>query len=326
MITVTSIGCTRVFRVTAFGVMPEVLEDSGDRLVLRLDPGGPVELTGLTESFASIARMYGRHYRDDAHVEPAPRLYITRLESGSVVAEIAPYAVMMGALITTMGGANTVGDFARRLSYGIRAFADPIGLRSISSPEPVPLTKDDAADIRAFVRPLTGKNGAHLNIKHAKFALHEMPNGERKTIVEYSFDENELNRAAVNIDDALAGTGDALQLIADSEIPEELQESFLREVMIFFEQASRKPGRERGRTADRGIIPDISSRSLPVYFRKSFQNLKDLMVRGDTNPLTNTAFIVDVYVHRDDDDEPRAYYVTNVHGIVPFTGSEDGNG
>jgi hypothetical protein len=37
--------------------------------------------------------MYGRHYRTDPHVEPPPRLYVTRLGSGSIVAEIAPYAV-----------------------------------------------------------------------------------------------------------------------------------------------------------------------------------------------------------------------------------------
>jgi hypothetical protein len=88
--------------------------------------------------------------------------------------------------------------------------------------------------------------------------------------------------------------------------------------MLFFEQASRRPGRERGRTGDRGIVPDVGSKPLPVYFRSSFQNLKDQMIRGEVNPLTNNAFIVDVYVHRDDAGEPKAYYVTNVHRIVPL--------
>jgi hypothetical protein len=293
--------------------MVEVLSDTGDRLIVRLDPGGPVELAGLTESFAALARMYGRHYRTDADVEPAPRLYITRLQSGSVIAEIAPYAVMMGALVTTMGGANTIGEFAERLSAGIRAFSNPSA--PPEHPGAVP-TKEDAADIRAFVRPLTGKNGAALNIKHARLAISEKPDGERQTLVEYSFDENELNRAAVNIDEALAGAGDALALIEEDD--DTFRDSILREVMLFFEQATRKPGRERGRTADRAVIPDVGSKSLPVYFRKSFQNLKDQMVRGETNPLTNNAFIVDVYVHRDDAGEPKAYYVTNVHRVVPL--------
>jgi hypothetical protein len=61
--------------------MTDILEDPGDRLVLNLDPGGPVELTGLTESFGALARMYERHYRGDDKSEPAPRLYVTRLKS-----------------------------------------------------------------------------------------------------------------------------------------------------------------------------------------------------------------------------------------------------
>lgn len=112
------------------GAVVDVIEDSGDRLVLRLDPGGPVELSGLTESFAALARMYGRHYRAGSGADVAPRLFITRLETGSIVAEIAPYAVIMGALVTTAGGANTVGEFARRLSYGIKAFSDPLTARA----------------------------------------------------------------------------------------------------------------------------------------------------------------------------------------------------
>lgn len=303
--------------------MPEILEDTGDRLILRLDPGGPVELTGLTESFAGIARMYSRHYRSDSDIEPAPRLYITRLETGSVIAEIAPYAVMMGALVTTMGGANTIADFARRLSYGLRAFSDPAIVRTSATPTKEIISKDDASDIRAFVRPLTGKNGANLSIKHARLVLSEMPNGERRTVVEYSFDEKALNKAAVNIDEALAGRGDAVQLIENADVPTTESGAFVHEVMLFFDQASRKPGKERGRTGDKGIIPDISSKPLPVYFRRSFQNLKDQMIRGDTNPLTNNAFIVDVYVHRSEGGDPGAYYVTNVHRVVPLA---DGDG
>ncbi len=295
--------------------MIDVIEDTGDRLVVKLDPGGPVELMGLTESFAALARMYGRHYRTDDAIEPAPRLYVTRLESGSIVAEIAPYAIMMGALVTTIGGANTIADFSRRLAAGIKAFADPATLRVGSSGiEPLP-SKDDAADIRAFVRPLTGKTGAALNIKHARL---ETRDGARHTVVEYSFDENELNRAAVNIDEALSGSGDVLIMGDDAEPIELPSEAILTEVMLFFEQASRKPGRERGRTGDRGIVPDVSSKSLPIYFRKSVQNLKDQMIRGLANPLTNNAFMVDVYVHRDETGEPKAYYVTKVHRIVPL--------
>lgn len=162
------------------------------------------------------------------------------------------------------------------------------------------------------MRPLTGKAGAALGIKHARLEVKTAPNGDRTTIAEYNFDENELNRAAVNIDEALSGRLD----LAEQELPEPASEAILREAVLFFEQASRKPGKDKGRTADRGVVPDVSGKSLPVYFHKSFQSLKDRMIRA--NPLTDNAFIVDVYVVRDAADEPKAYYITNVHRVVPM--------
>ena len=37
--------------------------DSRDRLIVKFDPGGPVELTGLSDSFAALARICERHNR-----------------------------------------------------------------------------------------------------------------------------------------------------------------------------------------------------------------------------------------------------------------------
>jgi hypothetical protein len=287
--------------------------DSGDRLVVKFDPGGPVELTGLTESFAGLARMYERHYRSPEATDTVPKLYITRLESGSIIAEIAPYATMLGAIVTTMDSGMVISDFTRRLYSGIKAFSDP----GASTPELSP-TRDDATDLQAFVRPLAGKRGAQLSIKHAKY---ERRDSKSHTVVEYDFDETEINRATVNIDQALAGVPQSLLL---EDHIEELEEapsagSILGEVMLFFEQASRRPGKVKGRTGDRGIVPDVSPKSLPVYFRKSIQDLKDLMVKGEINPLTNYAFVVDVHVQRVN-GKPRAYIVTDVHRVIPVSG------
>ena len=136
--------------------------------------------------------------------------------------------------------------------------------------------------------------------------------------VAFAHQRRNHSTVAVNIDQARAGTGDVLILEDDDGPPDPPSEAILTEVMLFFEQASRKPGRERGRTGDRGVVPDVSSKSLPIYFRKSVQSLKDQMIRGQINPLTNNAFMVDVYVHRDEAGEPKAYYVTTVHRIVPL--------
>ena len=280
-------------------------EQSGDRLIIHFDPSGPIEVGDLTSRLAALARLYERHYRPSG--EPAPRLYITKLESGSFIAEIAPYLVLLGAPLAAMDGALIISDFTRRLSKGIRAFSDPGSDAGALGPSP---SRSDAADIREFVRPLAGRKGANLGIKHARLVQED---GERRTLVEYAFDESEINRAAINIESILSEPDPPLLL----EAPEVTSTNTLTEVMLFFEQASRKPGKESGKTGDRAIVPDVTDKSLPVYFRKSFQNLKDQMVKGDVNPLTDRAFIVDVHVQRLD-GAPKGYVVTNVHDIIPL--------
>ena len=75
-------------------------DEAPDRIVIRLDAGGPIEVGDLTGSFAALARLYERHYRHDG--DPAPKLYITRLETGSIIAEITPLIVLLGAVVTAM--------------------------------------------------------------------------------------------------------------------------------------------------------------------------------------------------------------------------------
>jgi hypothetical protein len=265
----------------------------GDRIVIELHPGQPVELGDLSSSFAALARIYERHYRREG--EAAPKLYVTKLETGSVLMEIAPYGIIMGA-ITIMDGGIIVADFTNRLWRGIKAFsAGPHDTPRIEPP-----SQEDARDIREFAKPLLGLNGASLGIKHAKY---EKQDGPKKIVVEYTFDEAELNRAAINIDKRL----EAPPLLLAAEQP---KEQIKREVMLFLEQANRAPGKEKGRTGDRGVIPEISDKPLPVWFRKSFQSLKDRMTK-EANPLTST-FVVDVHVQYLG-DEPKGYIVVDVH-------------
>ena len=89
--------------------------------------------------------------------------------------------------------------------------------------------------------------------------------------------------------------------------------------MLFMDQANRGLGKEKVRTGDRGVIPDVSDEPLPVYFRKSFQNLKDQITK-EINPLTST-FVVDVHVQCIG-DEPKGYIVTEIHQAIPGDGHD----
>lgn len=275
-----------------------ITRQEGDRIVIVLDPGQPIELGDLSESFAALARLYERHYRPNG--EDAPKLYVTKLETGSIWMEIAPFIPVMGVMVTTMDTTVVVADFTNRLWRGIKAFS--VGPREVPRLEAP--SREDAHDIREFAKPLLGKKGAMLGIKHARY---EKTDGEKTTIVEYLFDETELNRAAINIDASLASP----LMLEAMDMP---STKTLYEVMLFIDQANRGPGKEKGRTGDKGVIPDVSDKPLPVYFKKGFQDLKGHMTK-DVNPLTST-FVVDAFVQYVS-EEPRGYIVFNVHQAIP---------
>jgi hypothetical protein len=271
-------------------------EVSGDRIILKLDPGTPVELHELSSSFAALARIYERHYRKAN--DEAPKLYVTKLETGSYLLEVTPLAIMFGGL-AVMDASVIVADFSNRVWRGIKAFSG----RHDDVPRLEAPSNEDASDLKEFTRPLLGKAGASLGIRHARF---KQKDGTKETVVEYTFDENEPNRAAVNIDKQLA-----LPAPSPEAEPQPDDNGLKMEVMLFLEQANRGPGKDRGRTGDRGIVPDISDKTVPVYFRKGIQGLKEKMLNGDRNPF-EMVYVVTLHATRLN-GEVQAYTVTDIH-------------
>ena len=272
--------------------------DVGDRLIITLDIAGPFELSGLTESFSALARMFDRLHADE-NVQPA-KLYVTKLRSGSIIAEIAPFALMFGTILPYAESSIVVADFTKRIINGLKAFAD-------IEPADEPPTREDASDIREFIKPVIGKRNASLGLKHARIVHRDMKR-QTETVAEYNFGEAEINRAAVNIDAALADT-----LVLP---PPAASERIFNEVMMFFHQVNRSPGKEQPKTGDKAIIPDIYEKPLPVGFRKGVNDLKMRMIGSDENPL-RLAFVVDVHVQYVN-GEPKAYLVTDLHSVVPL--------
>jgi hypothetical protein len=277
-----------------------------ERLVIEYRHGeSPLELTALTDSLAALAALYERHYRPDG--EAAPKLYVTRLETGSVIAEVAPYAELFGQAMTMAGHSLTVMDLSGRIWAGLRAFIDPARRSAEGGALP---DKEDTRQLEAFIKPLTGRQGAKLGVRRARF---RKADGDRFIEAEFEFDEAEINRAAANM----------RRVLEDHAEPDSPAVKAYSEVMLFFESASRGPGKEKGRTRDYAVVPEVSKKPLPVYFRTGIDgSLKDVMVRSDQNPLTDATFVVDLYAQIVD-DEPRGYIVTRLY---PFASSDGEDG
>lgn len=150
-----------------------------DRAVIFFDGHGPVALEDMTDAFAALARIYARHF-EPSRDETNPKLYVSRLSSGSIEAEIVPLLMVVGGVIPYMDGAIIVRDFTRWVGTHIRHFA------GMGTEPATPISREDASDLREFIKPIAGKRGAQLGLKHARYSE---KTADREVIAEFDFEE-----------------------------------------------------------------------------------------------------------------------------------------
>jgi hypothetical protein len=282
--------------------MAETSPDFGDEhIVIHIDAGGPIELDDFQESLAALARIYKRQHLPASPDAPPAKLYVTRINSGSIELEIVPLLALLGMPIAFMDSALIVREFSRWIGSRLMSVADAVMPRS-------GLSADEAKDLEKFVAPLTGKKGANLNVTHARFHRKEKGwRSEREVVAEYNFDESAINRAAVNL----------RKMASDAEGQSTTRTRTAREVLMVFQQADRSAGKERGRTGDRVVISEITDKPLPVYFPKEASAIKRRIMEQTENPFSK-GYIVDAVVQYAGDDTPKVYSVIDLHEIVDF--------
>lgn len=277
-------------------------EVGADRAIIYLNGDGPIALEDLTDSFAALARIYDRHFERSSG-EKNPKLYISRLQSGSIEAEIVPLLMVVGSVVPYMEGALVVRDFTKWIGTRIRGFAGIGTVSGAPDASGYDLSREDAHDLREFIKPICGKKAAELGIRHAKF---HRKNGEREIVAEYDFEENALNRAHVNL-------GRFIE-VSDAETDTTPNQKRYVEVLMRWHQASVEAGKERGRTGDKAVIEAVTEKPLPVYFPIQTQDLKRRMAQDEPH-IFRKGYIVDVMVDMID-SEPKLYRVVQLHSVV----------
>jgi hypothetical protein len=276
-------------------VSQELPEDLAE---VTFDTRDVIPLSELADSFTALDRLFAREATGSA------RLAVAEIRKGSIVALLTPFVPMMGPTVSMVSDAVTVGDFIKRLRDGLNAFA---GIQPpSSSPTTPPPTNEVAGDLAELVKPLAGRKGSTLRLAHLKY---RSKSGDRTVEIEASFSADDINRIAIN-----AGRATTPPPILSGEADgDELQPSLYRKVVLTVQQANKGPAKDRGKTADRGVIASISKRPLPVYFAKTSDNLKERMVGQTSNPFRHK-FKVDVLVAYSA-GEPQSYTVIEVHGV-----------
>lgn len=269
-----------------------------ERLEIRFEANGPIELSSLGESFLALSRAFDRHVALHFTQEPRPqvKLFVIEVSQGSIRTVIAPFLVLLAEPLAWMTAVNTVKTFSDNLIKLLKQFSGDE--KSGSAP-----SMEDCKSIELFLRPLIGRKSAELDITHAKY---EGRFGLKEVLLEYKMKAPELNIASSN----------AVRAIESLEVRNapSVRHVIRSEVTMKFFQVNEAPGREKGRSGDRAIIPDVTERDLPLYFPKQSNDFKVQILERTENPFQKQ-YIVDVDIEYDG-DVPRLYRLMHLHQII----------
>ena len=273
-----------------------------DRIIIHYGAKDAIDLEQLSASFSAIARQHRKVWRSQGRkgTPSDVRLYVTKVESGSVEIELAAALFILQQLYTAADYALVFDSLTQRLKSFLGYFAR-------GESRPPELTPSDTSDLGNFIRPLTGRSGASLRVRRARF---RSQSDDREVIAEYEFDEPELERAGRNIAKELEGN-------------KELTSGTHRNVLMYWHQTNKDEAREKGKTGDLAVIPTVSHDPLPVLFPSEKASLKREMTDTEKNPFL-MAFYVDVSVQYAD-GEATAYGLLELRNSVPLkeTGDDD---
>ena len=281
---------------------------SNDRIEIHFDVHEPIELTDMTLAFQALGRDYRRFLNEKVRAdggkvsEDDVKLYITKIESNCILAELAGASKVLGAYFSLLDYQNIFIEYVRNFDSVLNYFRGIARLErpTISDVESTNKAGAQAiADVMAIV--------AHTH--DGRFALRaragsETPDGHRVYAeIELSSEEAaEAHRGALIAQKVLEYRGEADH----------------KQVLMYFQRTSTENAKSDGRTDDKAIIRSISEKALPVHFASGLDQarINDLKDDPSSNPF-KAAYRVDVNVEVDRKGVPRFYRVIHLHEILP---------
>ncbi len=276
------------------------------RIRLHLDVSEPVELVEMTLAFQGFGYEYQDFIKSHAKETGGKanagdvRLYITKIESNCILAELAPALPLLGVLAPVLSDVNTVADFIRNMKDSIdwmKALAQKDDVRTDDIIE----SKRKINNIKNIVN-LVGKNkDASLGLDVLRY---EETSGKDRAILEIKFTNAECRQAE-------QGAMRALEILDNKESADR------EKVLMYFYQTNTDDPKTSGRTGDKAIISSISKEPLSVYVIPEVAHQKIRYVLDDKahNPL-QTGFVVDVNIEKDRKGMPRIYRVMRLHDVI----------
>jgi len=277
------------------------------RIQIRLDTTQPVELVELALSFQAIAFEYRKFLSERMREKGARpddsdvKLYITSLESGSILAELGSAWNILGQFFSVMDYVNIFVDFTKNIKGTIEYFRG-IARAGSADPKDVKYSKGECERISDVLRVIADSKTGSLGINVIEYEQ-SAKDAKSHLRIKFSSDEAfEARKGALLARKALEVTGDADH----------------KNVLMYFYQTNIDDPKADGRTGDKAIIKSVWPKPLSVYFISELdqQKIRNVIHDSHLNPL-KASYRVDVNVETDRNDVPRFYRVMNVHEVIP---------
>ena len=277
------------------------------RLEVNFDVNRPVELVQLTLALQAMARDYRRYANDTIRESGGKvsdddiKLYVTKVETGSIIAELGSAASVMGAFVPLLPVSPLFAGYVQFFGEAVSYFAS-LARRTGLKASDITATKSAAqaiADIMAVPASLVGSKFK----LSAKIAGKDADGSQIVAQISLTSEEAaEAQRGALIAQKVLDYRGDADH----------------QNVLLYFERTSTKGAKSDGRTDDKAVINSISPKALPVHFASALDaaRVNDMKADPHQNPF-KSAFRVDVNVETDRNQVPRFYRVVHIHEVIP---------
>lgn len=276
------------------------------RIRLHLNVSEPVELVEMTLAFQGFGFEYQdyikSHAKQNGGIGNASdvKLYITKIESNCILAELAPALGFLNKLAPVFSDINTIAEFIGHTKASIDWL---IGLSQKDD-----LSKEDITESKRKINNMKHVVGLVGKNKDANLGLHvlkyEETSGEDKVVLEVTFSSAECKQAE-------QGALRALEVLDNKDAADK------EKVLMYFYQTNTDDPKTSGRTGDKAVIESISKEPLSVYVIPELAQQKIRYVLDDKthNPL-HTGFVVDVNVEKDRKGRPKIYRVMRLHDVV----------
>jgi len=276
------------------------------RIRLHLNVHEPIELVEMTLAFQGLGYEYQSYVKNltlpnnGKSTAGDVKLFITKIESNCILAEMAPALPFLGALAPVFSDANTVAEFVKNIGDLID-WLRRLSRKSEVIADEIPYSKRRLNNVRDIVRLVGNAKDSNLGLKAIRYAEET---SEDKVLLEMDFSDTACREAE-------RGAVMAIQALESREKADK------EKVLMYFYQTNIDDPKSYGRTGDKAIIESISPDPLSVYVipETDQQKIRYVLDDKEHNPLL-TGFVVDVNIENDRKGKPRIYRVLRVHDVI----------